>query len=633
MKKLSVYLISLVALVALVCNPYGYNAFELPKAHFLVIFSAITVIAVMAHFIMGEGVGFSYNKYVLILLGIWTASLILSTVFSITPQLSFWGSSYRLQGLYTHLTYLVLFVIFLNSLRDKESQEIFLKMTLGIGTIVAIHAILQQLGMGTFGEDSMNITVGRSFSTLGNPNFMAQFLIFPLWAGMYFVAKNKGEKRLMYVILVLLIAGGILFSKSRASMLGIVISAGLLTVFLLRIKRIYKYIFVLAMFSAFVLFVVFIATNMQSLMARFYIWKGTFGIIKDHWFIGSGLETFKTVFQKVQPKELMAVEEAYALADRAHNGILDLLVSQGIVGLLAYVSIIIGIFYKILRKIKEGGFILWAMMAALLSAIISNLFSFYMTTDYVMLMAVIAIILNCTTEFKIVNLKGTIFRVFIAGMIFALSCVSIFWAGRAIYADTICYRGIGKIEESKIQEGMEDIVHAVNLNMPQSGATIVLIKAFEGIGEDGANKGILNQADQILDEYSKISGKDFQYYFEKGEVATGLQNFDLANEYYGKAQELAPNQPSIMRQWGIMLYEKGDFQGAITKIEQFLDVIPQYWKWKNTTETLSYSDKEKFRLFFKEKPEFWEVFEYLSDSYAKVGDKVKAEYYEGFVEE
>lgn len=605
--------------------------FELPKAQFLMIFSALVLIVAMARFCLSAETKFRYNKYVFIVFGLWALSLIFSTVFSIFPGLSFWGSYERFQGLYSHLAYLIMFIAFLNILKDEESQKIFLKFTIVIGAIASVHGILQQFGIGTFGEESMNMTIQRSFGTMGNPNFLAQFLIFPLWGSIYFVTQEK-NKRSIYIIIAALIIAGIILTKSRSSILGIMVATGFLTIALLRIKKIYKYILLAGAIAAFALFVIFIATNMQSLMARFYIWKGTLSIIGDHWLIGSGLETFKAVFQKVQMKELMAVEEAYSVADRAHNGILDFWVTQGFLGMTIYLAVIVGIFHGIFKRIKNGNLMLWFLVASLMSVVVTNLFSFYVITDYLMLTAILAIILNNTVEFKMINLRKTILTTFITGMIFALSAVSIFWAAKGIYADTIYYRGLNKILNEKVQEGMQDIVDSINLNMQQSGAAISLVKILEAPEEGDGGKEFLVQADSILDKYSEITGKDFQYYFEKAKIAARAKEYDKAEEYYEKASALAPNQPLIIKEWGVMLYEKGDYKMAIEKIEDFLNIIPEFWKWKPTITDRNHKDQEKYRLFFKDKKDFWEIFKYLSDSYRKIGDTSMAEYYVKFIE-
>ncbi|MFA7685715.1 MAG: O-antigen ligase family protein [Candidatus Gracilibacteria bacterium] len=633
MNKIVVCLVSLAALVALVCNPYGYEMFELPKVHFLMIFSGIVLfVGSLVAIFNNKTIDVKYNKYVTITLILWILSLLISTIFSIFPQLSFWGSYERLQGLYSYFSYIILFLTFLHVLSDQRSQEIFMKITITIGIIASIHSILQQFGIAIFVEDSMNTTVQRSFATMGNPNFLAQFLIFPLWMSLYFLIKNKNKSRILYGMIIVLILAGILLTKSRASILGIIVAGTVLMVFFLKIKKIYKYILILGIFSAFILFVIFVASNMQSLMARFYIWQGTLNIIKDHWLIGSGLETFKAVFQKVQLKELLSVEEMYSIADRAHNGILDLFITQGVIGVAVYLSIIGGVFSKVIYKIKGERIIVFTLSAALMSSIVANLFSFYVATDCLMLSATVAIILNNTVNFKTIKLEKKPLIIFVAGIIFALSGIMISWGSRAIYADTIYFRGLTKIYQANLSEGIIDISNAVNLNPQQSGATLTVVRILEIVGEEDANPSLLRNADTILEEYAKITGKDFQYYFEKGEIYTLLAQYDLAEQYYGKANELAPYQPIIIRQWGIMLYKKGDYKESIVKLEKFLNIIPPYWQWKNEIDKKSYNDKEKFRLFFKEKQDFWGIFIYLSEDYQKLGDQTKAEYYSQFID-
>ncbi|MDA1060841.1 MAG: hypothetical protein O3B47_03540, partial [bacterium] len=68
-------------------------------------------------------------------------------------------------------------------LKDKKSQEIFLKALLLIGSLVALHSVLQQFGVLVLSASAMQEFLGRSFGTFGHPNFLGQFLILPIWVG------------------------------------------------------------------------------------------------------------------------------------------------------------------------------------------------------------------------------------------------------------------------------------------------------------------------------------------------------------------------------------------------------------------------------------------------------------------
>jgi len=106
-----------------------------------------------------------------------------ATVFSITPRISLWGSYIRLQGLYTTASYLILFLSLLALLRTREQVE-RLVTTVLIGSLpVALYGIIQHYGTDPlpWGAD----VVARVASTLGNPIFVAAYLIMVVPLSLY----------------------------------------------------------------------------------------------------------------------------------------------------------------------------------------------------------------------------------------------------------------------------------------------------------------------------------------------------------------------------------------------------------------------------------------------------------------
>jgi len=81
-----------------------------------------------------------------------------------------------------------------------------------------------------------------------------------------------------------------------------------------------------------------------SVEARIVIWKSTLSLIPARWLLGYGPETFAAVFSSHHPPELARFE--CVMVDDPHNLILDQLAAIGIVGLLAFLCVIVG-FYRI----------------------------------------------------------------------------------------------------------------------------------------------------------------------------------------------------------------------------------------------------------------------------------------------
>lgn len=634
MKNKSIYLLSLVLLVALIFNPYGTDMWDLPKVQYLAIFLSGFGISLAFYLLIKGKIEIRYNKIIYIFVGVWFLSLLISTIFSIAPQLSFWGSYERMQGLYTHIIYLLFFIIFLNFLKNEKIVKIFLKILIAIASVTVIHAIFQQFGIGIFKDYAMEEFLNRSFAAFGHPNFLGQFLVFPIWATIYFSIKTEGKQKIFPVLLTILLIIGLLLTKNRASILGIVVGGIFFILFWVDIKKIYKYILSVGALTAFALFVIFFASNLTTLTTRFLLWKNALKIFPNHPFLGSGLETFKLVFQKVATPNFFNSEKLYEIADRSHNAYLDILITQGTIGLLIFTGIITGIFYLFFKKYKKvkNPMLLLISVSALISVLVANFFGFPATSDYLLLVALMAIILNFTMNFKSLKIKKNLILIFITGIITAFSIFTGFNAVKTIYADNILEKGMKNIYQGNIESGLIQMGQAAELNKHQEHSFYTLAELLSSIGKELNDKEIIKKADSILEYGGNFTNQDFVYYLLKAKINTQLENYTDAEEYFQKGAELAPFNPLIMKEWGTMYYLKGDYEKTIEKLEELLSTLPEYWQWKPELPKLSFEEQEKYRLFVKHIPNFDEIFVYLAESYKKIGNQEKTNYYEKFNE-
>lgn len=105
----------------------------------------------------------------------YTTIFIVTTITSVTPATSLWGSYQRMQGLYTFLSYLVFALLIATTLRSPAQRERFISLNLSTATVVALYGIMQhyQLDPLPWRGD----VISRVASTLGNSIFVAAYLI------------------------------------------------------------------------------------------------------------------------------------------------------------------------------------------------------------------------------------------------------------------------------------------------------------------------------------------------------------------------------------------------------------------------------------------------------------------------
>jgi putative inorganic carbon (HCO3(-)) transporter len=186
--------------------------------------------------------------------------------------------------------------------------------------------------------------VGRIFSTMGNPNVYAGFLIMslPFFGAAFFNAKRRDLKAAVAVMAALAVAN-LALTYSRASYVAFVVAI-LVFVFLKDWRWIPALmLFCLLLFPFLPASVVDRMRNLgkdTSSLYRVEIWKAGFNILKDYWVtgIGAGREPFAKLFSN------------YArVTSPAHSHMfpLQLWLEYGIVGFLSFA-------WFIARIIKKG---------------------------------------------------------------------------------------------------------------------------------------------------------------------------------------------------------------------------------------------------------------------------------------
>ena len=100
---------------------------------------------------------------------------LITTVFSIVPGISWWGSYQRLQGTYTFLSYFIFFLVIVFNMRERRQLERLISFVL-LGNIpVALYGLLQHYKADPLqwqGDVVLRVT-----STMGNAIFISAYLI------------------------------------------------------------------------------------------------------------------------------------------------------------------------------------------------------------------------------------------------------------------------------------------------------------------------------------------------------------------------------------------------------------------------------------------------------------------------
>jgi len=432
----------------------NYNIFELNKLVVLRILLMLILLAYVAKIFIQGRLAYQGKAKIFCFLMLVLASFLLSTILSIHPQLSLWGSYARQQGFYSLIHYLLFFILLILNLKSWQQIRRAIITIMLASVLVCLYGLSQYFAFDPLDWKEKALYTGRIFSSLGQPNFLGQYLIMilPLSVfGLIFFCK-KLISRFLASILILMQLACLLFTYSRAAWLGLIIG---FTAFLVLfcafgscqrvrdvrsgrfIKRYKKAVLCLLIFGLLgVIFIAYfnvlkphtfalparinLAKRVQSVFniesgsnkIRLYYWQAALTEFKQaSWqrkLFGHGPETLSSVFIKYYRPVWGVHEKINSFPDRAHNVVFDILLQFGLVGLLMVILLygyIVMTAIRCLQKsqtqlnasnardyLRRQYWLVIVLLATLAGYFVNNLFSFSLTAGYVYLYLILAVL-------------------------------------------------------------------------------------------------------------------------------------------------------------------------------------------------------------------------------------------------
>jgi len=291
------------------------------------------------------------------------ASAALSTIFAVNRNVALFGTYDRWEGLLTIVTYALLFWLAVQLISGEADARGVSWSLLVSGYFIGAAAILQSafglLGGGYFREGTNGPI--RADVTLANPDFLGIFLamLIPI-AVAKMISRRPGTTRILSANLVVVLALGLLATFTRAAWIGAIV--GVIVVLALRRGRFHLWpvlisvALVVAGFgvlagvvasrpsnapggfgNALVARIVSISNlNAGTEASRLKTWGDTLPLIASRPILGWGPDTFGLVYPQYQ-----SVNKNGTLWDKPHQDALGVAASQGILGLLAYIWILV----------------------------------------------------------------------------------------------------------------------------------------------------------------------------------------------------------------------------------------------------------------------------------------------------
>lgn len=338
-----------------------------------------------------------------------------ANAFGVSPHKSFWSNYERMEGFVT-LAHLALYFLVAGSVLVREKfWNVFWNISLVVATFMMLYGFCQLSGSPSCPISQSDFRIdGR----MGNAAYLAIYMLFHIFISLILLVRTKSQNlRITYGVLALGFIFTLLQTGTRGTALALAGGAFLSALYIALYERKNKLARRVAVGA--VLLVVLVAgglfaakdtsfvtsnKNLERIASvslaegqtRFTIWSLAFEGFKERPVLGWGQENFNYVFNKYYEPSLYNQEPWF---DRVHNIVFDWLIAGGILGFLAYFSIILSaLYYAVLRPIwnKEGEAMSVAergLILGLLGGYVAhNMLVFDNLVSYFLFMSVIAML-------------------------------------------------------------------------------------------------------------------------------------------------------------------------------------------------------------------------------------------------
>ncbi len=600
----------------------NYTIFDLNKSVALHTILTVTVISWLVQVILEGRLTWQGNKK-LFILGIIVAVIFLfSTIFSLHPIISLWGSYERQQGLYNLWHYLALTFFIVVVIRNCEQLHSLL-ISLLLGSVVAsAYGLVQLFGLDFYkwGED-----IGRLFSTFGQPNFFGHYLavLLPLTLyAIFFLSKNIFV-RIGYCTLAIAEVLCLIFTFSRSAWLALLIT-GVCCILWILLRKGKKMLFgfiILIIIASTVLisfpsirqkiaeaawqqniqatqrFLSIFDLNAGTTKTRLLYWGAAVNGFKDAtWsqkIIGYGPDALPNVFVKYYQPEWAYFEKINSFPDRAHNFILDILLQFGLLGLVIF-SLFVGLITIQLLKVtwnesnKQNYWLGVSILSALSIYAINNLFSFSLVSMNVVFYALLGLAWLVGNNYKSSTISLDFFqpvsRWLLTGAISIFLITLLYgYNFRPLMADYYFF----KVKKAEARGDCQGVLTNMEKTIDWYPVSHFYSRAFISHGvncfsESASGAYRKSLANSLLEQVKQLDPREKQFYtiVDLSRLYSILSNF-IDKKYYENAKEnyeellsINPWMTFVYSDYGRLELWHKNYQQAIVIFTKGIEAMP-----------------------------------------------------------
>jgi O-antigen ligase len=313
---------------------------------------------------------------IVIAVTVFVVAFTLASIFALDAHAAFWSNYERGEGGFQMLHYFAFFALLALLFQHEEDWKNIFRFSLVAACGMIGYGILANFGYPNFISPYtggalptgwlQQLTEGRFEGTLGNPAYVAPYLMFSMFFAAYLWIKSRMAGKLTaikswgYGILILAFLFFFYLSQTRGAFLGLAagILIGVLYLAFAGNRRVRKWsVIVLGVLVVLGLGIFSvrnepflnnvpggrlfqISLSDQTAQTRFWVWGEAWKASLERPIFGWGPENFTAPFDKFfNPNFFVPGQNTETWFDRAHSVFFDYLAETGIVGLLSYLAI------------------------------------------------------------------------------------------------------------------------------------------------------------------------------------------------------------------------------------------------------------------------------------------------------
>ncbi|OGN10064.1 MAG: hypothetical protein A3J46_06890 [Candidatus Yanofskybacteria bacterium RIFCSPHIGHO2_02_FULL_41_11] len=546
---------------------------------------------------------------ILIFASVWC----LTTLTSAAPYISFWGTLERMGGLFTFLHYILYYVLLTTIFSKKDHWHTFFNFTILAGLLSLVYGFGQTTN-STFFLDTGS---SRISGTLGNPALFAGYELFVAFLSfMLFLNSTSKAKKVFYLSSFCIATIAIFATAVRGSIMGYIF--GIFVFFFLwakqknpRISKIIFFIFI-ALIIGFVIFtqlfqepsfikdsrylrrVSNLSLSSATVQTRIWAWEAGLKGWRENpktIALGWGPENFSMPFAKNFNPKFFVGMTSETFFDRAHNMFIEVLVTMGIVGLLAYIGLLSAPFIYLKKILRQEPVYVIGTSAALAAYVIHNLFIFDTLPNLMMLFSLLAFTSYLGVSRKsnqnslvgnrmIVNIISAAIIVFVSILVYKTNILP-------AKANHYALEAVAFGRKGDFASSLNQFKKSLSYNMPGAYeyrhqlADYLIGSKGPSLKDEGVKEAYIFTINEINKNIALKRESDHIPYLYASRLSMNLGQNDEALEYLNKALEISPTFLRTYHEIIQVYWNKEDYDKSIEYAQRAIELNPDagasYW--------------------------------------------------------